>query len=41
MPFIDPARRKRGERCEDDPDYRRLVEQTGWTPPFVPVKRSD
>jgi hypothetical protein len=22
------------ERCDDDPDYRRLVEQTGWTPPF-------
>lgn len=22
------------ERCDDDPDYRRLVRETGWTPPF-------
>ena len=22
------------ERCDDDPDYRRLVEQTSWKPPF-------
>jgi hypothetical protein len=22
-----------GERCDDDPDYRRLVAATGWTPP--------
>ena len=22
------------ERCDDDPDYRALVEQTGWKPPF-------
>ena len=24
------------ERCDDDPDYRRLVEQANWTPPFDP-----
>ena len=22
------------ERCDDDPDYRSLVAQTGWIPPF-------
>jgi len=22
------------ERCDDDPDYRALVERTGWKPPF-------
>jgi len=22
------------ERCDDDPDYRRLVEETHWRPPF-------
>ena len=24
------------ERCDDDPDYRKLVAETGWTPPFDP-----
>ncbi len=41
LPWVGIDTELPSERCEDDPDYRRLIEQTGWTPPCVPVKRSD
>jgi hypothetical protein len=34
LPWVDIAADLPTERCDDDPDYRRLVKETNWTPPF-------
>jgi hypothetical protein len=34
LPWVSIAPELPAERCDEDPDYRRLVEETGWTPPF-------
>lgn len=34
LPWADAGAGLPTERCDDDPDYARLREETGWTPPF-------
>ena len=34
LPWVRIAPELPEERCDDDPDYRRLLEQTKWSPPF-------